>query len=320
MLIQAPLLEIEAIEGEGEFDFGDISPNTTVTHTFKLFNPNNASLEIANVRSSCQCTTAGDVIGSIVGPKSTIAIPITMKAGTEHARRVGDLKVYYRTSGESFPRIKLLQVFATVQTDYWVSPVRIDFGLVTATKPVTRTIQFHPQSSGIRITGILSTQKSITADVAPRSSDEKETIQVTFNPAKAMSAVRDSVPITIKTNSQSVPEIILYATYQTDRAFTIAPGAVVVGANQSGDVSTEIVLSSNRLFTISLDGTLPPQIRVSDPGVGFAQEHRLKTTFGDTGGHGLNEKLRVYVRFQDETPGDGEPSVVEIPFHRLPTR
>ena len=67
--------------------FGEALFGETIEHEFSIQNVGTRSLEIANVITSCGCTTAGvDLVGQSIKPKGTLSVPVLLNVGV----RVGE--------------------------------------------------------------------------------------------------------------------------------------------------------------------------------------------------------------------------------------
>jgi hypothetical protein len=133
----APVLQVE----NPKFDFGEVFQGEKVLHAFEFFNKGDETLRIDRVRSSCGCT-AVLVSEKILPPGGKGEI----KANFDSTRFRGSVskKIYLYSNDPVRPTMqfhikgKVLEIVA-------IEPSQINFGKVTAEKPVTSTILLRNQ-------------------------------------------------------------------------------------------------------------------------------------------------------------------------------
>src|SRR5262249_13553862 len=92
------------------FDFGKIEEGKVVKHEFQFTNTGDAPLEIADVQSSCGCTTAGDFVKHLDPGKSAV-LPVLFNSARQFGFVAKRLQVL--SNDPSQPNL-MLQVQGTV--------------------------------------------------------------------------------------------------------------------------------------------------------------------------------------------------------------
>ena len=104
--VNAQLVDTSGINWlETDHDFGNISFNKPVTHTYKFVNNSKEVVEIVSVEASCGCTDPVWTKTPIM-PKDTAVVEATYKANTEGAFKK---QVTIYTNRSSFPTNLILR-------------------------------------------------------------------------------------------------------------------------------------------------------------------------------------------------------------------
>jgi hypothetical protein len=106
--------------------FGGVPRGTVLTHQFRLTNPGPQSLHVAEVRTSCECSTV-DIAQKDIPPGGTVPVTVTVKTALYAGTRTFTIFVAF---DRPIKKEEQLRVSATSLEDVMVEPGVVNFGRV----------------------------------------------------------------------------------------------------------------------------------------------------------------------------------------------
>lgn len=168
---------------ETTYDFGTVSQNSSISHTFVVKNTGEAPLKLIKVKASCGCTAAvltkADIPSGGEGE-----INVTFKTGEKRGQHKQTITV---TSNDPDNSTTKLYVTANVKVLFGFETSMIDFGKLQKDKKVKKSVNFVTRGlKGIEVTELKSSSEYITAKVITSEStvksEEKITIEICLLP------------------------------------------------------------------------------------------------------------------------------------------
>jgi Protein of unknown function (DUF1573) len=236
-------------------DFGSVPHGPTLTHPFRIVNRTNATVQIANVRVSCGCTTAR-VLQSTLAPGQETALLVEM----DTRRFIGtkSITIYVQFSQPKFDEVRLW-VQANSREDVYVQPETLAFGKIKrgTTDPTSATVTFLGNQN-LQVTGVSCDTNYVRLgwEQLRRSAGE-----VSY---KVTASMRPDAPpgkwftdLWIQTNNPAMPRIRVPLTVEIEAALTVSPMTVGLGEVKAGKLSErKVIVSGVRPFRIvSVQGT-----------------------------------------------------------------
>jgi hypothetical protein len=301
-------------------DFGEVEQRQILTHVFTLENRCSYPVEVAKTTLACNCTTTGGVAGQVVEPGGRLEIPVTFDTREYEEQVRGRVTLYCRRAGSSTPATTFRQVVvtATVEPDYWVRPLLLDFGEVPDGKSGTRVALLRPnRMKDVQVTRMTSSDPAFRGRLLDdRTPDGDLQVEFTFAaPGLTESRQVDST-LTIHTTSPRRPRIDVSARAYHQASVVSEPKAIVVGTDVAGEVVREVTVAGGRPIRVENCQSTSPQVRVAAVEESPTRWRVAVTLPSDTGRTGLNAEVRFEVRYQDATTAE-EARVVAVPVHRL---
>jgi hypothetical protein len=212
---QEPAARLSLSCDQPVFDFGEKTPDQVVSHTFVLQNGGTQPVHIANVRTSCGCTTAALKTNTIdPGQSADLAVILTLQGRKGPQRKT----IYVESSDPTVGNLRL-EVAGQVTTPIAVQPEGLHFGSLARDGDVARdvllvartNVTFHvkvvrPSSSGFAAEA--TTQEEGKAyritirSLGPRIGGTSHTLVQVETDLAAMPVV--SIPVTAFTVSDIV--------------------------------------------------------------------------------------------------------------------
>lgn len=175
--IAAPNLQAK----DPKFDFGEVFQGDKVPHIFEFINEGDETLKVDRVRSSCGCT-AVLVSDKEIPPGGKGEI----QANFDSSRFRGSVAktIYLYTNDPVRPTMQF-HIKGTILETVVVEPAQINFGQVTASKPVTTTVVLRNQGREPLVLGTpTSTAAELLVEMSKTSfaSGEEVTLQLKLTP------------------------------------------------------------------------------------------------------------------------------------------
>lgn len=119
------------------FDFGQVYPDTVVSHTFTLTNTGSRVVRILNVHATCGCSKA-EVSSNAVAPSASVELKVEINLKGRRGRQ--DKAVYVRTDEPVNGGVMRLETVGTVIVPIEAQPEGVHFGTLGRDGSVEREV------------------------------------------------------------------------------------------------------------------------------------------------------------------------------------
>jgi hypothetical protein len=236
-----------------EHDFGTCKQGEALRHEFTLQNAGRMPVKIVEVKTSCGCLVAAQVVGSTVPPGDKLALPVGFTTGGAQETASAGVLVGYRKGDEPTdagePKYVHLKVRASILPDYRISPREVDFGLVDglAVQQVDRVIRVEPVAvADVKLLEASSSNPFLHVQVLPKDSHG---CVVQVKVSLDVSGFTQSRPFTgsvvFSTDSKRVPKAVVEVKGQYQAPVEIQPDAIVIASDERGEVERQLQLKAS---------------------------------------------------------------------------
>ena len=235
---------------ESSRDLGSVPRGTTLTHQFKLNNPTNAPLHVANLRTSCGCATAAIGKEEIQPGESTIIL-VTIDTRKYSGPRKFTIHVLI---DRPFVEEVRLMLDAISRDDVMLTPGQLAFGRVKrGTAPKSAVSIEYQGAANWKITDIENENGYLLPQV-------EEVSRLTGHVVYQLSVkLRDDLPVGawhadvwLKTNDPSTPRIRVPLVVEVESNLTVTPAEVVMGTVKAGSqAERKVVIRGTSPFKIT---------------------------------------------------------------------
>jgi hypothetical protein len=234
------------------FDFGRVAAGREVSHDFIFTNTGDQLLEISDVQSSCGCTTATNWAKQIEPGKSGV-IPVLFNSGGMAGPLTKNLWVVCNDTNQSPVTLrfsamvwKLIDAIPTVAAftfgpDFQTNQMRTIHLVSNLDEPVT-------------LSSPVCTNREFEAELNTVLEGKEYVLTVTVVPPLAPGSL--AVPITMKTSSPKMPEVVVTAYAMVQPTLTVTPSRILVSDTPLESVGKYIIKIQN-------NGTRP--VALSEP-------------------------------------------------------
>jgi hypothetical protein len=222
---------LELFPGEAAYDFGEIPPWASVSHTFALHNNGAVPVTIDDVIPSCSCTTA-KIAARSVAPGETVPVNVTFDPSD--LAGVVERTVTVNTGNDTR---SILRLRAKVSEPFHCSARTITFDHAERIAQ-SRDIVIEP---AVQVTGI-ETESPVSADAV---NDGLVTRLVIRLHSERLPETRSGVALVRVSTTQSSTPVPVRVVWEKTPVFRVAPRQLVLDGN---DRSREVTVES-------LDGT-----------------------------------------------------------------
>src|ERR1035437_10545633 len=234
-------------------DFGKVKGGEVVKYTYVFTNIGDRLLEIANVQTSCGCTTANDWSRS-VEPGKTGAIPIQFNSGNFRGQVAKSITV---TCNDANQPTVVLQLKATIWKPIDVTPQLAALNVTSESPSNATTVR------------IVSNEEAPLTLSAPESNNPAFAAELRTNqPGKEFLLIVKTVPplpagkvqgqITLKTSSTNMPVINISAWANVQQTMMVMPSQISLPTAP---------LANARPYTISIRYRGTNTLALSEPAV-----------------------------------------------------
>ena len=191
---------------EDTFDFGGLYQSEEVSHEFAFTNVGEATLKIAEVKSTCRCTAAA-VSGREIGPGKSGAIKATLQTGTLRGQLTK--RVYVYTNDPIEPRATLT-ITAEVKQEIEVQPTGIHIGRMKVGEVVERSVMIRPvELKSFSILGVETNHPALSVSDPVRLPGESSRyeLRIRFGPVDEPGRV--NAKVRVQTDLEHTAEIAI---------------------------------------------------------------------------------------------------------------
>lgn len=241
-------------EGKTSHNFGTVPRGAQLSHRFEIRNVFAVPLEITQVRSSCGCAT-GKASKTALKPNERGYIDISMDGRRFQGEKT--LTIYV-TVGPKFISTAELKISATNRGDIVFNPNQVDFGVVSGSKPITKTIDIeYAGQLDWKIQQIVTEGTPFEAKVRQlyrRPGQIGYQVTVSFTPGSETGPIKKD--LIVKTNDSSIPSFPILVEAMVQVPLSVTPANLDVGALTRGTpVEKRVIVRGSNPFRIErIDG------------------------------------------------------------------
>jgi len=268
---------------ERSFDFQTVAKGGIPEHQFVLKNPLQEPLRIANVTSSCTCTTVDfDTEKSVLQTYEEFIITARLRGDMFDGQRNATLSVVIDKPNRAEIQ---LNVRGKIRTDLKVSPNFIDFGNVEPEKEPSRTLTltYTGSNSQWRIIDVRCNNEFIRTDMIHDSASIGQKVfkvKVSLEPSTPHGSM-NSYLFLITNDATGYREIPILIRATVGTVISVSPPTLFLGSLPPGEPSPGklVVVSGTKPFRITkiecdnpeveiawaMDESVPPKVRSMIP-------------------------------------------------------
>lgn len=238
--------------GKVKHDFGDVWQGKKVSCSFDLFNDGGSDLTILKHKTTCGCTVAKPISGSIP-PGSKKNMHVSFAAGDRSGRTAKRIILY--TNDPTQPKV-ILTVTANVKQSIEVTPAEFDFGDVAIGTIITKEVKVtRKRGKGpIQVKKMELSSKNISAKVVETTENGCK-LAVTLSPTAAATI---SETLSVIFEDKELARVKLSVKAKVHSQFFVNPGRVFLGLVKPGQQVTRTVTigapASDKLEKLSFSG------------------------------------------------------------------
>lgn len=258
-------------------DFGSVEQGTPVTHVFQLKNTGDATLHIANVKSSCGCTAAV-VSESDVPPGGEARVLATLDTSRIDGRTTKVLSVY---SDDPQVPVAALTLTGEILADLVLSPNPAYLGRLRRGETLSREVVIRPGRPGgtasvLAVRGDLSGLQTRLE----RGPDGSQRLFLSLDPGVPLG--RFSREVRLETTSTRQPTIVLPVFGSIEGDVVVLPSQVSFGVARAGASPERRLLIRNRglqpliVRRIAVPDSFDYSLRTVEAGLEYQLSLRLR--------------------------------------------
>ncbi len=291
-----------------DYDFGEVEAGDEVEHDFVFENVGGGLLRIEKVLTTCGCTAA-------LSPEEEVAAGGAGKIKTTfHTRGFqGAVKkgLVVKTNDPENELVRLT-IGGKVVPEIEVEPRYLNWETLQpgdSPPPKKLTVRFR-KGRGLRLEKIQSESPAV---VLEKESESEHKVVYSVSLADDLPAGRFTGRITIRSNSERVPEIRVPFQGRVQGNVKVTPSILSMGRLRPGKASTRYLSLSKtggKKFTVQKVKTTSKTIATEIHEEAKGERYRIKVTYGpasDARG-GIAERITIFVN-------DGKESFLEVPVY-----
>jgi hypothetical protein len=279
-------------------DFGSVPHGTTLVHPFRVVNNTGTTVRIADIRLSCNCTTAR-AMNTVLAPGQETAIIATMD--TRRFYNSKNVTIYVRFDQPKFDEVRLW-VQANSREDVSFSSDGIAFGRVKrGGAPVGKiTVSFQGDGS-TQVMKVRSDSNYVQPTLKEITRNGGE---VTYEVA---ARIRSDTPagkwytdVWLETNKKDMPKLRVPVTIEVEAALSINPNTVTLGQVRAGaELDRKVIIRGITPFRITGISGTDNQIRVVESSSESKNVHVLTVTLNPLEPGLLSRLIQVHTDLQN---------------------
>ncbi len=246
----------DALFAELSKDFGSVPRGPTLTHPFRFKNTTGSTLNVANVRVSCnQCVTAA-ALQTALNPGEESAIQVRMD--TTKFTGLRSVTVFVQFDKPGFEEVRLW-VQANARDDVQVVPDTLAFGQVRrgAGPSAATTITFYGNGQARILEAQPESNYVQTSLQELRRQDSEVAYQLTAKLRADAPVGKWFTDVWLKTNNAAIPRVRVPLTIEIESALSVSPTAVNFGPLKPGAAAErKVILRGVKAFKVTgVEGT-----------------------------------------------------------------
>ena len=291
-----------------DYDFGEVEAGDEVEHTFVFENTGDDLLSIKEVLTSCGCT------GALVTEKEVPPGGVGKITATFHAKGFqGAVKKGLTVeSNDPENRLVRLTIRGNVVSEVAVEPRYLDWGILQpgdSPRPKKLNIRFL-KGRGLRLEKIQSESPSVV--LTKKSEDENRAVYAVAL-AEDLPSGRFTGRITIRSNSERVPEVHVPFQGQVQGNIKVIPHILSLGRITPGKVLTrhlKVSKTGKQGFTVqqvkATTEAIATEIREEKEG----ERYQIRVTYtpGSEAQGRIAERITILLN-------DGKQTFLEVPLY-----
>jgi len=239
----------EGLFSELSHDFGVVARGADVKHRFKVTNNLRQPVHIADVTTSCGCTSAKAEKNSLAVGESTY-IEIVMNTVKFEGHKPSSFTVIFDQPSHAEVRIP---TESYIRRDVVLTPGGAQFGTVQKGQGAERTIAIaYAGRSDWKIRDVISKNPNVQAKVVETQragGNVKYDLRVTLKEGAPLGVFRDQ--LSLVTNDASAPYIPVLVDGQVEAEYSVSPELVSFGTLAPGERKTvNVIVRGKKPFKI----------------------------------------------------------------------
>lgn len=232
------------------YDFGKVARGAKVEHYFKFKNPYVEDVHVADVRTSCGCTTPRVTVNT-VKTYGESAIVAHFNTDQFTGQRSATLTVVI---DKPFYAEVQLNVAGYIRTDVILNPPYVDFNTLDVGQSAERVIDLsYAGRPDWKITGVKTGREYIDAQVTETGRGNGQVryqLKVQLKPGAPAGALLEQV--VLQTTDSVAPELPVAVEGRIESSLTVSPSSLFLGILQPGQkVTKQIVVQGKQPFKIT---------------------------------------------------------------------
>jgi hypothetical protein len=292
----------DALFEEFSKDFGSVPRGPMLSHPFRVANNTRGPVNIASVRVSCGCVTAGALKTHLEPGEATY---ILARMDTTRFTGLKSVTIYVQFNQPAFEEVRLW-VQANGRNDFAVTPDTLAFGQLKrgGSPSVSVLISFYGTET--QVTEVKCESNYIQPRVQEVRRQESEvTYQLTAKLRGDAPIGKWYTDVWLKTNNEGMPQIRVPLTVEIESALSISPETVTLG-NVKAQTESErrVIVRGVKPFKITQVLGTDDQIVVRDSTTQAKPVHVLtvKLKAGQPGE--VSKTLRILTDLADDNKID----------------
>ncbi|MCS7045082.1 MAG: DUF1573 domain-containing protein [Gemmataceae bacterium] len=234
---------------ELSFDFGAVPRGQQLTHPFRIINKTGKTLQIGQVRSSCNRCSAARVLQTSLGPGEETVLVVQMFAGAFVGPKEVTVYVHFVQPKAEEVRIS---VRANSREDVFFNPDALTFGKIKrgtgASQSMTITF-FDPAVKILEAKCDSNYVQVAVKELKGKGGESSYHLEAKIRPDTPAGKWYSDIWLT--TNHMAMPKLRVSLTVEIEAALSVSPSSVSLGAIKAGAESDrKVVIRSAKPFRI----------------------------------------------------------------------
>lgn len=284
-----------------KYDFGKIWDSDTVTHTFELLNTGTRAVTIANVRSSCGCTTT-DKWEKQVAPGEVWKLPVKFVAANRHGKTSKSITVDTDDPGA---RLVTFLLEGEVNPRFEMSPTQgVNFGTLRQDSQVKKSLRIASKSDeAVTIRNAKADTDLLKVSLRDIEAGRTYELDVETVPPLKVNSIRSK--IVLETSLKEQPEVVVYANGYVQPRIVLMPQVVMIPQVEDKLQRRRLVLKASEEVTFHVK-----EVKASNAKIGVKTE---------TVREGKEYQIWLTVPADVSLPSTGETVTVTTDDAEMPT-
>jgi len=311
-----------ALDGDS-VDLGELHQGDSILHKFTLQNSMAARVRIAEIQTSCTCTVAGEIEGTIDGfipVGHRVTLPITLDVDSRTGNVNASVVLVYHLEQSSEARRLRLNLRGNVSPEVSVEPKVIDFGSLNdlQSSPAVKRLKIVPFRDDVEVLRASSSDERINVTLEPKNNRNlpATVLQVSLDPKQFANGEVLREAILVELSSPRTPQHRVKVIGRFAKSVEAYPSAIVFRTGASEVKRRASVTVRTEKTSIVTNATLssPDAGRITVLKGTRSKEHKVHVLLNAS----LNTSMDMVADVELAIDTDGKTSVaraVAIPIH-----